>query len=334
MTDILVIGLGPAGCMFLACLPPDMWSSRIVAIDRGCIGGDLARLYGNVVANLTRTEMEGAFQKVPAWSSMTIFPHFAKYEHNQCPLLSDVCLQLRECMTPILAKITVRFGDVHKLQKNETGWCVHMRKEEFNTKKLIICTGATPTQFDLPKSIIPLEIALSYSDLKQFIQPSHRIVVFGSSHSGTLIMRNLKDCGCEHVTVLYKDDKPFRWARDGDPEGIKQESAIIADEIVSGTWGSKTPTLLSVTQIGSMLRELMNTDYVVYAMGFDARFPPVIDAEFKHNSETGQLTADTWGFGIGFPSRYLTPSGQLAPDVGFGQFASYILKCMPALLAA
>lgn len=327
--DMVVVGLGPAGCIFLACLPPEKLHSGIVAIDQGCIGGDLARLYGNVVANLTRTEMEAAFRKVPAWTSCE-FQHIQKYEANQCPLLADVCLQLRENMAPILAKITVRFADVELLQKEDV-WKIHLHKEVLTTNKLILCTGAIPTQMDLPKSIIPLEVALSVSDLRHFVHPKQRIVVFGTAHSGTLIMRNLKDCGCQHVVALYKGEKAFRWRRDGDPEGIKQESAAIADEIVTGAWGPLTPRLVPVSDMGSMLRELMLADHVVYAMGFESRYPRVQGAVLEHNVETGSLGEGIWGFGIGFPSRYPTPTGT-APDVGFAAFADHILKCMPAVL--
>lgn len=332
--EITVIGLGPAGCLFLACLPPEKLNSSVVAIDRGCIGGDLARLYGNVVANLTRTEIETAFQKVPAWSSLQEFPYFTKYAATECPLLSDVCLQLRECMQPILAKITVRFAEVEGLRKEEDGWSICLRKETLQTQKVILCTGATPTQLDLPKSIIPLEIALSNDDLAHFIHPSHHIVVFGSSHSGTLVMRNLKNSGCKRITCLYKDTVPFRWARDGDTEGLKQESAIIADEITAGSWCDATPQLIPVQQTGAMLRALLSADYVVYAMGFEARYPSVDGALLSHNSETAALAPGMWGFGIGFPSFYKTPGGTIAPDVGFGQFAGHILSCMSAILSA
>lgn len=326
---MIVVGLGPAGCIFLACLPPEKLAG-VVAIDRGCIGGDLARLYGNVVANLTRTEIEAAFRKVPAWSQCN-FRHLAKYGDTQCPLLADVCLQLRENMAPVLAKITVRFGDVELLQKQGSDWIVGLRHETLVTNKLILCTGATPTQMDLPKSIIPLEVALSLSDLRHFVDPKQRVVVFGTAHSGTLVLRNLKECGCQNVVALYKGAKPFRWRREGDPEGIKQESATIADEIVAGGWGSLTPRLVPVSDTGSMLRELMLADHVVYAMGFESRYPRVVGATLEHNVETGALGEGVWGFGIGFPSRYATPTGT-APDVGFGQFADHILKCMPALL--
>jgi hypothetical protein len=331
--EMIVVGLGPAGCIFLACLPPEKLHTGIIAIERACVGGDLARLYGNVVANLTRTEMETAFQKVPAWATLQTFRHFEKYAPHQCPLLSDVCLQLRECMAPILAKITVRFAEVEKIQRTDNLWRISLKKEQLQTSKLIVCTGATPTQFDLPKSVIPLEIALSLPDLRQFIHPSHRIAVFGSSHSGTIVLRNIKDCGCENVTAFYKDPTPFRWARDGDPEGLKQESAVIADEIVAGAWGSKTPTLVHSSNMGSVLRHVMSADYVVYAMGFESRYPAIEGATFRHDSQTGALCEGAWGFGIGFPAMYKTPSGTMAPDVGFGQFADHIVKCLPALLA-
>ncbi len=332
--ELVVIGLGPAGCLFLASLPPEKLGSQILAIESGCIGGDLARLYGNVVANLTRTEMESAFRKIPQWSSISEFKYFSNYQDTQCPLLSDVCKQLRELMTPILAKITVKFGSVGKLEKVEQGWRIHTKTESIQTRKVILCTGANPVQMDLPKSVIPLEIALHKQNLANFISPDNSIVVFGTAHSGTLILRNLREIGCKKVSAIYKCDKPFRWAREGDTEGIKQDSAAIADEIVAGVWGALTPTLISLSDTGTMIRRVLEADYVVYAIGFESRHPTIDGCALSVNSETGNLAPGLWGFGIGFPSFYTTPNGKKAHDVGFGPFADHILQCLSAILAA
>ncbi len=330
--ELAVIGLGPAGCLFLASLPPEKLGSQILAIESGCIGGDLARLYGNVVANLTRTEMESAFRKIPQWSTLSEFHYFSKYQESQCPLLSDVCKQLRELMKPILAKITVKFGTVYRLEKDVEGWKIHTKSETIQTRKVILCTGAIPIQMDLPKSVIPLEVALHKQNLANFISPDNSVVVFGTSHSGTLILRNLKDVGCKRVSAIYKCDTPFRWARDGDTEGIKQESAIIADEIIAGTWLDATPALISLSDTGTMIRRVLEADYVVYAIGFESRRPAIEGCTILVDSETGNLAPGMWGFGIGFPSFYMTPKGVKAPDVGFGPFAEHILKCLQAII--
>lgn len=326
-----VVGLGLAGCLFLANLPPETLTPQILAIESSCIGGDLARLYGNVLANLTRTELEAAFRKTPCWTTVSEFAFFKPYSPDKCPLLADLCRQLRELMKPILTKITVKFTTVTHIQKGDV-WCVGTKSGNFTAKKVILCTGADPKQMDLPKSVIPLEIALHQQNLARFIQSEDRIVVFGTAHSGTLILRNLKDCGCRFVSAVYRGEKPFRWKRDGDPEGIKQESATIADEIVGKCWGPLQPKLIPLSDTATMIRAVMEAEHIIYAIGFSSRQPCVEGVELQSNSETGKLAEGMWGFGIGFPSFYMSPSGTKAPDVGVAQFAEHIQKCIPAIL--
>jgi threonine dehydrogenase-like Zn-dependent dehydrogenase len=202
-----------------------------------------------------------------------------------------------------------------------------------------MCTGATTIQLDIPKSNIPLDVALCGDKLRSFVRPTDRVVVFGTAHSGTLIMRNLKNVGCTNVTAVYKNEKPVSWARDGDTEGIKQESASIADEIVAGAWGPYTPSLVRLdTATCGFLRSLMEADHVIYGIGFQTRAPVLVDAAgakidpATYSAENGKLRDGLWGFGIGFPSKYTTPGGRQASDVGFGPFAAHILKSLPAIL--
>jgi hypothetical protein len=212
-----------------------------------------------------------------------------------------------------------------------------MGAEMLEAQNVFLCTGTKPKTLDLPIPHIPLHVALNPSMLGNYITSTESVVLFGLSHSGTLILKNLKTLGCQKVTALYKGDKPFRYARDGDTEGIKQESAAIADEITAGAWGAHTPKLLCYDDFSAAYRAVSDATIAIYAIGFDkpklqyktesGEIKPLI-----HVPETGRFEGvlNLWGFGIGFPSLYTAPNGRQYPDVGFGGFIDSIKASLPA----
>ncbi len=330
-----IVGLGPAGCLFLACLPPECLRS-ILVFERSCVGGDLSRLYGDVVANLTRAEMTRAFRCVPQWATVPL-PILDAYAEDTCPLLADVCLQLRILMKPLLAQVRLYSEEVEEIQQVVGGWVLKTATGRHSCQQVVLCTGADPRGLQYPKPSIPLAMALSPHALGRYVRAEDRVVVFGTSHSGTLVLRNLRQTGCK-TTAVYRGDVPFRWFRNHDSEGLKQESAAIADEIVAAAWGPLTPTLLSYESSAELVRAVVEADYVVYATGFVRRQPRCKglggeDVGSTYDPGTAQIAPGMWGFGIGFPALYEMPRGGQAPDVGFQGFVSHILKCMPAILA-
>lgn len=342
MYAIGLVGLGPAGCLFLATLPPEKRGS-VIAFDAECIGGDLARLYGGVTANLTCDQMIAALRLVPEWTMADMGFLTAKYSGDVCPLLADVCQQLRQLMGPILSRTRVHTGTVNTCQQGADGtWVLQTSKGPCKVGRLVLCTGAEARKMDLPKSVVPLDVALSEVDLRRFVRPEAHVVVFGTSHSGTLVLRNLSSMGCSHVTAVYRGEQPFRWFRDGDTEGLKQESAAIADAVQTRAWGDRTPMLVSTADFEGVLRATMDADHVIYCIGFISRHPIIQGADgttlsspLHHDPTTGALTGvrNAWGFGIGFPGQYTTNTGSLAADVGFGGFVEQIRRCMPAILS-
>jgi hypothetical protein len=325
----VVVGAGPAGCILLASLPDEALTKDVVVVESGCVGGDLARYYGGVLANLTTAEMIRQIQLVPRWAT-TPMTCLASYAPDACPPLSEVCRQLRILMIPLFAKITMRTAEVRQVEKVGERWRVDTSTGPLWAQKVALCVGAVPKQLDLPLSNIPLEVALHEERLRGFVQPGQRVVVFGTAHSGTLVLRNLQRVGCKGVGI-YRGDKAFSWARDGDPNGIKQESAVIADEIMGGIWGPLTPSLLSSAEVGGVIRACMEAEAVVYAIGFQTRGVPVLvegtPLPLMHDSDTGKIAEGLWGFGIGFPSG-------VGRDVGFGAFATHIQANVEGLMSA
>jgi hypothetical protein len=242
----------------------------------------------------------------------------------------------RTLIAPELPKVTfhsTRVTDYEFLPESAHWKITTTAGAVFETEKLVLTTGATPRILDLPKPVIPLSVALNPTALANFVLPTDKVVVFGTAHSGTLVLKNLHACGLRDLTALYKGATPFQYARDGYSEGIKQESAIIADSIVAGKWA----TLLSLDDFATAHRAVAEATAVVYAIGFDRSKPTYIEKGVRktlvHDGKSfGTDLKNIYGFGIGFPAPYTGPDGRDYPDVGFGGFVQAIQATLPSLL--
>lgn len=341
MYKICIVGLGPAGICALANLSDELYESTIV-FEPSAIGGVLSTDYADVVANITKADIVSALHSVPRWSNLS-FSLLDAYKEHECPPLSQVMKQFRVLVYPLLQKISFHTKTIIKTIHCDSYWKLYTSDNNmYESKTILACTGAQPKTLDLSLPHIPLNVALCPSLLCKFVDPTMNIVLFGTSHSGTLILKNLKDIGCKKVTAIYKSEHPFYYARDGYSEGIKQESALIADEITKGIWGEFTPTLANYNDVSVVFRNLQNATIVIYAIGFEKGL-------FKYESASGECkeavyTPNTnefftcseklqgiWGFGIGFPSLYTSTNGKQYSDIGFAGFIHAIKNALPSI---
>ena len=334
---IAIIGLGPAGIFALA-LMPDAVLKDVVVFEPAAIGGDLATKYAAVVANIPKSAIIAALRSVPRWES-TVFPFLDSYADDVCPPLGVVAKQLRTLVTPLLREIVFQASKVIQITANSANYTIKTSTNQlFEVQKIIVCTGAEPRSMNLPLPTIPLHVALTPALLCAHVGSHDSVVVFGTAHSGTLVLKNLKEAGVHNITAVYKGTTPFVYARDGESEGIKQESAAIADEIKAGTWASQTPALLSYGDFATVYRAVHASTAVVYACGFNKGV-----LELQHtDGTTVQYAHDgsrfingppgVFGFGLGFPSLYTGNDGKQYPDIGFGGFIAAIKSELTAIL--
>ena len=333
MYEIAIVGLGPAGIIALASLPETKLANTILFEEHTHLVGNLA-LYGGIRANLTKQEILNAFFAIPRWRTKQ--PNcLAKYADTECPFLVDVCNQMREWILPDIHSTSFQTKRVTDLQEHPTCWKLRTSDQVFEAQKVLLCIGSNPKTMDLPKPTIPLPFCLQPSELQNRVQPSDHVVVIGTAHSGTLVLRNLKNLGCKDVVGIYRNT-PFAYARDGNRRGIKQESANIADEIQNGAWGDFTPTLLPLNDFAKAYRAVERATYVLYAHGFEQPDMTYLDATgqrhpFRFQPETGQFNglSNIWGFGIAFPS--LIPETNVQ-DIGFQGFIRAIQNALPAIV--
>jgi len=326
-----IIGFGPAGIFTLASLPEHLLHNTLV-LEENVVGGDLATFYSGVKANITTKDIVTALRKIPRWSENKL-TFLLPYEDNECPLLSDVSKQIREWIIPDVKKARFHKTKMNMLVETSDHWKIQTDHELFEAKKVILCIGSKPKTMNLPKISVPLQVALSVNQLRSFVSPTDKIVVFGCAHSGTLILKNLKELGCSKVTAIYKGKTPFQYARDGIQGGIKQESASIADEIVAKAWNEYTPKLLSFDDFPTIYRTVSDADIVIYSIGFESnnvRYTTKsgLIQHLEHNSTDSRFqgVAQIWGFGSAFPRH------NPYPEISFKGFIDAIQSALPSIL--
>ena len=182
---------------------------------------------------------------------------------------------------------------------------------------------------------IPLDIALDAGRLGNYVKKGQSVMVFGLNHSGTLVLANLAQF-CSRIYGVYRGPKPFIFGRDDEYDGIKQEAAVIADNILAG--GMPSCTLLSLTDSEKdVTRIIRYCDYVIYCVGFKQRGlsiknEGVIVELSAYNSTTAQLAEGVfiWCYGAGFPNK-TDYKGRIHYDVGIPSFVNYMLRTFPTL---
>jgi len=331
MFQLAIVGLGPAGIFTLASLPEDLLPETLI-LERSCIGGDLSSQYSSVIANVTKENFIKIFKMVPKWATQS-FPELDAYKDSEPPKLADICKILRRFAKPDIQKAHLHTTALSNLVQTADGWNLVTPKETYQAKKVVLCLGATPKTMDLPLPSISLPIALSQDQLAHSVTPNETVVVFGTSHSGILILKNLKQLGCQNVYAVYRGKTPFTIASDDTQDGLKLAAASIAQEIQENQWGPLTPKLVNYDDFATIYRVLSKADVVIYAIGFEPRI-------FTYTNATGKCvplvdtTPGVYGFGIGRPRTITTPTGGTLLDIGFEAFIKAIQAELPGILSA
>lgn len=322
MKKICIVGLGAAGLLVLYTLQKNgIRPEQILIVDPHLCGGDLRDKWSCVRSNtvwrqlLTAVPFPGALPE-----------RFAALDPESPCSLRHYIEYLMEAVRPFLLQCEVHCTVATKIW-HETVWTIQIKNgaEPLTADLLVLATGSEPKQMNLPYPSIPLCVALDKQRLESYVSNGQHILVFGTAHSATLIVKNLLDCGAT-VTNFYATPKPFYFDRDGDYDGLKQDAAQIADKILAKELPVK---LVSVQDTGAVIRHTKKVDGVVYAIGFEARNPFGLK---EYNGETGQLTGgpNAWGFGIAYPNK--APDG-IHWDVSIPAFQAHIEKQMPSILS-
>jgi hypothetical protein len=336
MVDICIVGAGITGLSLLLLLHEigGIPLSRIAIVDPHFDGGDLARRWTSVQSNTPWSKsLEALRQACPQIQLPTPFARISS-EHST-PLITIAEL-LRVTAGPLLRSVRQVQGWATQVEyrTSDKRWsiCVSGGHTPIEAKVLILAQGSEPRMMNLPIPSIPLEIALDTARLRRYIRPGQRVIVFGTMHSGTLVMQNAVDCSA-NVVGFYNTVQPFTWDRDGAYDGLKREAAEIADAIIA----RRLPVeLVHVQDTAAVIRASTVADWVVYAMGFQPRRLSVkVDGSDRdctlYNGTTGVLNdaPAAWGFGIAYPNR---APDDVHWDVSVAAFLAHMKAQLPAIL--
>jgi len=325
MTSICIVGAGATGLLLLLLLQEaavDM--SNITIIDPHFDGGDLARRWTSVISN---TPWSKAVNSLKAACPSLVIPDIHPLD-STTPLV-EIAHLLRNLASPPLKKTRQIQGRAVQSNYDSASklWTTTVEAngllQTIQTQQLVLTLGSEPKALDLPIPSIPLEVALDSSRLRHYVKKGDKVIVFGTMHSGTLVIQNLTTLEAD-VTAYYRAEKPFYWARDGAYSGIKADAADIADSIVAGT---TKVNLVSIGDTAKVIRTSHDAQWVVYAMGFYQRTLQIsVDgapcSSTEYDGQTGRLLkAPAWGFGIAYPNR--APDG-INWDVSVASFLEHM----------
>ncbi len=304
--------------------------SKITIVDPHFDGGDLARRWTAVISNTPWSKSLNALRE--ALPNLTL-P--STYDPPSLTPLIELASLLRTLSESALKKVTQIQGLVLQTNYDSTSkiWTTTVESnslQEIQTSTVVFAQGSEPKTMNLSIPSIPLEIALDATRLKHYIKAQDKVIVFGTMHSGTLIIQNLASLGAK-VHAYYKHDKPFYWDRDGVYGGIKAEAAEVADKIVAGTI---PVSLISTGDTENVIRSSRDAKWVVYAIGFSPRLLHLtvdgVKSSMDYDQHTGRLiNAPAWGFGIAYPNR--APDG-IHWDVSVAAFLEHMKIQLPQIL--
>lgn len=328
MPSIVIVGMGAAGLLLLHMfqadgIPPD----EIICIDPFFDGGDLQRQWRFTISNTPWSKVVETIQLFnPAWKDTT------GLDPTKTTPLYETVKAIRESVQSYLNKCHMVSGLATECSHSNGSWKVNVGPKVYESKLLFLCFGSQPKSLGLPIPSIPLSTALHLPSLTTTINKKDRILVFGTMHSGALILQNLNNIGCKTVAV-YKGTKPFLFARDGEYDGIKEDAATAADAILAGQYTNLE--LIVADDMVKLARALRTSDWVIYAIGFEQRTELRCSFNLnQYDGATGRLSApSSWGFGIAFPNTTTLPDGSVHNDVSLFSFATHILKQRQVILS-
>jgi len=326
MKRICIIGSGAAALVLLYNLEKHNVNPKsITIVDPTHNGGDLRKKWPSVRSNTTWRQI---FEAMPSRNSFA--QPWGSLPAEEPVELKYVIQYLQACTKEYLSQTLLRTDKVTKATQDGGQWLLTLEnsKQPLTCDVLFFCQGSDTKSLDLPFPSIPLDIALDRTRLSDFVKQDDHILVFGTAHSSTLIVRNLLELNRNvKITNFYATEKPFYFDANGEYDGLKQEAADIANNILTGVYPNVS--LESVHDMSAIIRASKNADACVYACGFK---PRTINEEWKqYDGNTGRIqnTSNAWGFGIAYPNR--APDG-VHWDVSIPAFQAHIQKQMPEIL--
>ena len=318
-----ILGFGIAGqLLVLELLHRGVPSSDILLIDRTFLGGALATEYPTILSNTPWSKTRAVLKDYIPYSSLAIERGDSIYKETDCMPVRDIALYCSMTALSAAKDCDKLVSDVHTVIPLEGGgYRLEHTFGTVQTKTLFVATGATEKMLDIQIPRIPLSIAMDRQKLKYSVNSeTDTVLVFGTAHSGTIVLENLHELGVK-TTAVYTKQTPFSFARDGAYDGIKEGSEHIADRILEGKHTNLT--LLSWQDPLTLHKHLKKATKVVYAIGFAPNLPKGLESTYDPKTAKVGTLPNLYGYGIAFPGKTLYKDTVYA-DVSVSSFQEQI----------
>jgi hypothetical protein len=330
---VAIVGFGIAGqLLLLELLKAGVKGSEILIIDKTFLGGDLVTTYGTVLSNTPWWKTKKALEAYPDFATAAIAEGSAEFQDNQCmPVarIGQLCLSVATKAMKTSGAETL-LTEIQSIRRTEND--TFELKHAFGTvlcSLLFATQGAVPKRLPLEIPTIPLESSLDKDLLRRHINPAKdHIAVIGTAHSGSILLSHLHTLSTP-TTTFYRGATPFRFARDGAYDGLKECSEQIADAILKGEYTNLT--LISLDNFFEAHKALKKATKAIVATGFEVKQIQGLPAHYDPATAALQDWPSAYGFGIAYPG-ITTQDGKTYVDVSVLSFQDQIQRCLPEIL--
>jgi hypothetical protein len=330
---VLIVGFGIAGqLLLLELLKSNVKGPEITVVDKSFLGGDLVTEYGTVLSNTPWWKTKRALEAYPDFSAAAIAEGSNEFQDAQCmPVgrIGNLCFSVSMSALNISGVETIT-TEIQSIQQTENGtFQIQHTFGQLSCAVLFATHGASPKRLPIDLPIIPLSVALDKDLLKRHIIPTKdHIAVIGTAHSGSILLSHLNALSTP-TTAFYRGTKPFRFARDGAYDGLKECSEQIADAILRGEYINLT--LVSLDNFFEAHKAMKKATKAIVATGFEARIIQGLPTSYDPKSAALGGWPSTYGFGIAYPGT-TELDGKTYVDVSVLSFQDQIQRCLPEIL--
>jgi hypothetical protein len=324
-----VIGFGIAGqLLVLELIQRGIKPKDIVILDETFLGGALITTYGSVLSNTPWWKTRKALAEYQPWATEAITEGDSQFQENQCMSVRSIARLCYMAASKAATQIEKLTTTVNKTEPSSDCWSLYHTFGSVKVSTLFLCSGSLEKTLELSMPVIPLSIALDKTQLSNVVSSGDHIVLFGTAHSGTIILNHLQELGVP-VSAIHKTSKPFLFERDGDYDGLKEESARIADEIIEGRYSNTT--ILPWSNPLQVHKSLIKATKAIVSVGFYAK--PIGGLNLAYSPATAALTSYTncYGYGIAFPGT-TDLNDRTYADVSVLSFQEQIRRTLPHIL--
>ena len=326
MNDYIILGGGIGGIISVSVIYHKYPDAKILWIDNnGFTSGDLIK-YPQVPANTPFKVLVYFIEKIYELLG------FNRSISEVCNLINKTIFKL-DCLSKelqiittfikTLDRITLQEDHIEKLLHKDGAWNLNGKENNYIGKKVVLCTGSEHKKLNYNIPEIPIKTALNPFALKELNIKSKHIIVFGNSHSGILILKNLYDIGCNKITNVIKEPVRIPYFNNDNVE-VYQESGIRG---IGLKWAKENIVPENKTNIiihNFKDLKTVDADYVIYSIGLKPRNIDILynGVSIKPNpnfNETGLIAPDLYGLGVAYPRFYLL-NGDTEYEIGMGGF--------------